>query len=199
MNAIEPESESKSEPERLVWCDLETTGLDPNNDLLLEVGFRITDLELNTLSQKSVLIWGPKYIDKIVQSKIEHIVWNMHKESQLFVDAKEHGTAITAARDVISNWLVQHDITVNDPICGSSVQFDRGWLDVWMPECINMFSYRNIDTSSIKEVCRRYNPVLYAKLDEDTSPKKLHRVQSDLTDTINEFKFYRDNFFFWRD
>ena len=185
--------------ERLIWCDIETTGLDPNKEMLLEVGFKITDLELNVLSETSELFWSDEYAEYCVKKNIDPYVWEMHSKSKLWDYAKRAGSSPYIARVGIIQWLEANNVTKNEPICGSSVQFDRGWLDVWIPEAIGQFSYRNIDVSTIKELCRRYNPELYAKLAEDVTPKKEHRALPDIDDTIEEFRGYRDSFLFWKD
>ena len=184
---------------RLVWTDIETSGLDPDECQMLEVGFRITDLELNTLAEKSVLIWNDTWVELLTEDKVNPLVWNMHIKSELWVDAALYGITLDVATEMLLDWFEENDVDNTEPLCGSSVQFDRGWLEAHMPEVISKFSYRNIDISSVKELCRRYNPVLYAKLDTEILPKKAHRVLSDLDDTISEFKFYRDNFLFWED
>ena len=123
----------------------------------------------------------------------------MHKKSKLWTVAQSGGSTPGEARTWIYEWIKSHGVSKNEPLCGSSVQFDRAWLDMWMPEVINQFSHRNIDISTLKELCRRYNPSLYAKLDDEVPPRKLHRALPDLDDTIAEFKFYRDSFLFWKD
>lgn len=185
--------------DRLVWCDIETTGLDPETCLILEVGFKITDLELNVLSEMSVLIWSPEYRKMCVESKIFPYVWNMHTKSGLWVDAPIDGVRLAEAREQISTFLEENHISTAEPLCGSSIQFDRKWLEVWMPECVELFSYRNIDISTLKELCKRYNPILYEKLNDEYQAAKQHRVLADIDDTLSEFKFYRDNFLFWKD
>lgn len=185
--------------DRLIWCDLETTGLDPDEDLLLEVGFKITDLELNVIADIQTYVWAPEYIKRITEGNIEPFVWKMHKKSYLFQDAAQNPCNIWTASTKVDKWLKANNVTNDEPLCGSSVQFDRGWLQVWMPQAIKQFSYRNIDISTLKELCRRYNPELYAKLNHEVPSRKLHRALPDLDDTIAEFKFYRDSFLFWKD
>jgi oligoribonuclease (3'-5' exoribonuclease) len=119
--------------DRLVWIDLETFGLKAATDPVLEIGFRITDLDLNVVDDFQCVIWE-------------------------------------------SPW------------------FDRDMLAMWYPKIDDLCSYRVIDVSSIKELCARYNPTVYARLDAETNPAKKHRVLPDMNDTINEFRFYRDNF-----
>jgi oligoribonuclease len=66
-----------------------------------------------------------------------------------------------------------------------------------MPESMDLFSYRNTDISTVKELCKRFNPVLSRKIAGDVIQKKLHRVLPDIDDTIAELEWYRDSFLFW--
>lgn len=182
--------------DRLVWTDIETTGLEPNQGVILEIGFVITDLDLNWLDQYSQLVWDkdtyPKY-----WSEAPEFVKNMHYDNDLYKEAESNGQKPAWVEANMQAWLQSRGINKEDPLCGSSVHFDRKWLAAHFPDAEALFSYRNIDNSSTKELCRRYNPQIYAKLDEDTKPLKLHRVIPDLEDSINEFEYYRDNFLFW--
>jgi oligoribonuclease len=178
--------------ERFTWTDIETTGLSPKDEQVVEVGFRITDLELRTLDEVSVLIWSESH-EKAAENAIP-LVKKMHAESKAFEDARANGVSPEEAFGTLERFLEYHKIGREDPLCGSSVQFDREFLRYHFPSIEVSFSYRNVDNSTVKELCRRKNPVLYSKLEEDTKPKKLHRVLPDLTDTINEARFYMDNF-----
>lgn len=177
---------------RLVWVDIETTGLDKETDVLLEVCFKITDLDLNVKSRFHSLIWMDNYLDK--WGNVIEVVREMHTKNKLINEAHERGSAIQIAESHLLEWLLRHDIGADDPLCGSSVQFDRDWLTYLMPNCMRFFSHRNIDVSTVKELCRRFNPTLFEKLEEDVKPKKLHRADPDIMDTIEEFRWYRDNF-----
>lgn len=182
---------------RLVWIDTETTGLVPEDGFILEIGIAVTDLDLVTFDEFHRLLWvSPGYDKYVTEAALGEQVWDMHNKSNLISDAVEGGVDPTAVQEDLLDWLKEIGLTKDEPMCGSSVQFDRKWLEHHFEPVADMFSYRNIDTSTIKEVCRRFNPIVYSRLDEVTQPKKLHRVLPDLEDTINEFQFYRDNFFF---
>ncbi len=193
--------------ERLIFVDSETTGLIPVEGFMLELGMRITDLSLNTIDEKYELIWSPVHEGFCKPEKIDPFVWDMHVKSGLWEAAKAYGRDISIVMDEFMSWLETHGVTPGlmiggaatpgaDPMVGSSVQFDREWITFHMEPLAVFFSYRNIDSSTIKELCRRYNPAVYERMDEFTQPQKLHRVESDLTDTIEEFGFYLTNFIF---
>lgn len=187
--------------DRLIWVDIETFGLNVETDFILEVGFRITDLELETIDDLQVSIWEtPGYDKRLEELTTDSWVYKTHTESGLFRACQAEGLTMDEADDRIRTFLSGYGIGKTDnkddkePLCGSSVQFDRSFLAYWLPDVEALFHYRNIDNSTIKELCRRYNRRIYSLLDETVKPEKKHRVLPDLTDTINEFSYYRDNF-----
>lgn len=184
--------------DRLVWCDTETMGLDPIGCPIVEIGFQITDLDLNPIDDFQTTIWSSPYSDTklVILLAQDEYVYDMHVTSGLWEEAQSAGISQKTALDRAIDFLERHGISTDDPLCGSSVQFDRLMLAAQYPSIEALFSYRNIDTSTVKELCRRYNPRVYDGLEASTDLKKLHRVLPDLEDTINEFAFYRDNFLF---
>lgn len=183
--------------DRLIWIDTETTGLEPAEGLILEIGIVVTDLDLRYQDSFHRVLWSsPGYDKYVTEATLGELVWTMHTSSGLITEAVEGGVDPTSVQEDLSEWLNDLMVDRTEPMCGSSIQFDRNWLEYHMTDIADLFSYRNIDISTIKELCRRYNPVIYGRLDEVTQPQKLHRVIPDIDDTINEFRFYRDNFLF---
>jgi oligoribonuclease len=181
-----------SEPaDLLVWIDTETTGLDPLTVQVLELGLIVTDLDLEPLHMFEVVI----HHDTITYES--ELVRKMHADSGLHAAVMEgQGLPMGHAEEAALNFIHKHVPKGAAPMCGSSVQFDRLMMEKHAPRLHGWFHYRNIDTSSIKETCRRYNPKVYAALETHTAPAKLHRVIPDLGDTLNEYQFYLDNFLF---
>lgn len=185
--------------DRFVWVDLETMGLDPEKDPIVEMGFRITDIDLNTIDDFEVQIWTSPYFDQCRENAIQYVK-DMHKQSGIYTDGPHLSTGAVTPEIALGealDWLRGHGIQKTEPLCGSSVQFDRSMLHEQYPDVEALFSYRNIDISTVKELCRRLNPDVYERLEEVAPAKKLHRVLSDLDDTISEFRFYRDEFLIW--
>lgn len=179
---------------RMIWVDVETFGLDPVKDYILEVGFVITDTELTVIDDFHALVWdSPEYNDRLSQPTLE-IIQKMHYESGLWDECDREGEPVQTVTERLLGWLDAHGVGRDDPLCGSSVQFDRGMLAAQFAEVEIKFSYRNIDTSTVKELCRRFNPEVYAQLEQITKPAKAHRVLSDIRDTIEEFSFYKNHF-----
>lgn len=183
--------------ERLIWVDIETTGLDYFDDHIIEVGFVVTDLYLNPLDTFHSFIWS-EAAKRRFDGAIE-LVKNMHNSSGLITSCIQDGKQIATVADKLNAWFQEIGVTKNDPLCGSSVQFDRTMLTRDFPESMELMSYRNIDISTVKELCKRYNPLLAKQLDLDVVPMKRHRSHPDIQDTLEEFQFYRDNFLWWKE
>lgn len=193
----------------LVWTDVETTGLDPEKELLLEVGVIITKDNLEEIDRRSWLIGYPNEedIDEL-KSSCTLFIQEMHENSGLW-DALRDGerawalkgegplVSLGTAELELRNWLdyrwvkdtVDPDNAVRPPLCGNNVPFDRSWLKVKMPKVLESVHYRNIDVSTLKEVARRFGPGVFEK-PEDRGEEKKHRAFDDLEWSIKEFRFY---------
>lgn len=179
--------------DRLVWVDMETTGLDPRLEVPLEIGFIITTLNLDVIDQWDCMIWdSPTYDERALDS----FIYKMHgpEGSLLLEEAQNEGIVAAEAFAEGLDWLNGHGLDGSEPMVGSSVQFDREWLFVHAPEIFSAFHYRNIDWSTVKELCRRYNPSVYSKIDQYTRKRETHRCLPDIEDSITEARFYLDNF-----
>jgi oligoribonuclease len=189
---------------KLIVIDTETTGLGLGvgiqDESILEVGMARFDLDTFEIEDSvSVLIH-----DRITQGvncmrNCSSFVYDMHQASGLWADRLVHGVTHNQADAILQRWLAdQVDFGYFDkdcgPMVGSSVQFDRRFLEWHMPGVAARFHYRNIDISTIKEMCRRLNPDVYAKLPLTVPRAETHRVLSDIDDTLGELKFYVDNF-----
>lgn len=181
--------------EQLMWLDIETTGLDPIRNVILEVGLVVTDLDLKPLDEMSVVIFEGYYPDHF--RNLDPFIRSMHMKNGLIKESHEHGITLREAQEKIEAFLLSHEVNPSlDPPCGSSVHFDRNFISEHMPEVDEMFHYRNIDISTMKELCRRYNPALFAKAPVLDKELVLHRAIPDIRDTLGEAKFYLDNFLF---
>lgn len=192
-------AETDKTTEFLVWVDIETFGL-KHNDPVLEVGVHITDLDLNTVATLSELVWGPTYREH--QKGADEWVVNTHTKNGLFEAAFKHGHPTPWVDDEMGGDLAkvfQEYGIIKPPWTGSSVHFDEGRLQFFFPKISALFGYRQVNVSTLKELCKRYNPELYAKLgtcDEYAPKREMHRVIPDLVDSVEEFRFYKENFLY---
>lgn len=173
----------------LVWCDIETMNLEPTAPIM-ELGFRVTDLDGIAIDTQSWLIWEEDTYKKYWENSTPDIVRDMHSKNKLWLEASSYGMSRREADEYASGWLTTHNYAGN-PICGNSVHADRAWLEAQMPYTFTSFHYRVVDNSSIKELCRRLNPKVYASLPDK---REAHRVGPDLVDSVAEYRFYLDNF-----
>jgi oligoribonuclease len=203
MPTSDTEKRVPDDDDLFILVDTETFGLNPQTDHILELGFVVADYNFEIVDSWAMVVWeNPHYQFRRIELREDatkgdekaQIVQEMHTKSGLWHDATQFGHPVEEVISEAKIFLDSYNVGKNDPMVGSSVQFDRLMLEAQMPEIFDKFSYRNIDTSTLKELCRRLNPDIYERLDETTLPKKLHRVEPDLEDTLKEFKFYVDNF-----
>lgn len=189
--------------DRMIWLDIETFGLRPGYDPVIEIGFVITDLDMIVTDELQIAVWNRSREERYQELKrkvktgaasdSEAFIFDMHTKNGLFAFAREMGKVPGRAAETMISFLSRNKIS-SEPLCGSSVHFDRTHLDAGWPYLLENFSYRNIDISSLKELCMRFNPHMYSKMQDDVRLSKSHRVISDIEDSIEEFKWYRDNF-----
>ena len=173
--------------DRLVWIDLEMTGLNPETSVILEIAAVVTNGSLTTVAE------GPDiaihYPDKILQN-IERWSKKQHESSGLLERVKASSVDCRKAEQAVLRFLSKHCKKGQSPLCGNSVWQDRRFLIRYMPRLEAFFHYRNIDVSSIKELAKRWYPSLpvYKK-------KKAHLALSDIQESINELRYYREKVF----
>lgn len=177
------------QPDQLVWTDIETTGLAVKDEVVLEVGFAITNLDLEIIDERHWLVWDPEYYGRVVETMIPFVA-EMHTKNGLLDDARKHGLDPRFVAYEMVEMVQEWGINSDDPLCGSSVGFDRDHLKQLAPSAMAAFSYRNGDVSSFKEMVRRYKPAAYNRMQIEIIPRKEHRTQPDIIDTLEEFRFY---------
>ncbi len=171
--------------DKIVWIDCEMTGLDLERDALIEVAVLVTDSELNQLGDgvDVVIACPPEALESMPP-----VVREMHEASGL-LDELADGTTMTDAQAQVLAYIREHVPEAGKaPLGGNSVATDRGFLARDMPELDEWLHYRMVDVSSIKELARRWYPRVYFN-----APKKHggHRALADITESIEELKFYR--------
>jgi oligoribonuclease len=174
--------------QNLVWIDMEMTGLDPEENVVLEIATIITDKDLNVLAQGPVIA-----IHQSDEELAKMDDWNVntHTKSGLVarVKASEHDEARAVAEtlDFIRQWVPER----TSPLCGNSIGQDRRFMVKHMGELEAFFHYRNVDVSTIKELVRRWQPEL---LDQFTKSGS-HQALDDIRESIAELQFYRSHVF----
>lgn len=171
----------------LIWIDLEMTGLDPERDRIIEIATIVTDSELTVLAEGPVLA-----IHQSEQQLALMDDWNQrtHSESGLIervrVSQYTEAQAQQLTLDFLSQWVPNNA----SPICGNSIGQDRRFLVKYMPELESWFHYRAIDVSTLKELARRWNPMVL----NGFVKKGTHQALGDIRESIAELAWYRENF-----
>jgi len=185
----------------LLFVDMETTGLNANTEVPLEVGLCLTDDEGNLVSEKKWRLLEDKrhFHNCIAAAKQHEIVGPMHEKSGLWDDIAHFGGLSRWEVDVkMVEWMTDQGIPEGEiPMTGNSIgSLDRPFALVHFPKFNEYLSYRNVDLSSVKELCKRLNPELYEQLRPIVENKEsaTHRVLDDNHACIQEYKAYIDNF-----
>lgn len=171
----------------LIWIDLEMTGLDSDNDKIIEIATIVTDSELNILAEGPMIAIHQS--DEIMKGMDE---WNtnQHGQSGLTKRVKESAANEAEAERVTIEFLREYVPEGKSPMCGNSICQDRRFLYRSMPDLEKYFHYRNLDVSSLKELAARWSPTVYKGFSKSSS----HLAMDDTRDSINELKYYREHF-----
>lgn len=173
--------------ERLVWIDVETTGLNPKKDLLLEVAMVITDRKLNVLEERSCVIFHDQLS---IQARLTPVTWQMHTNNGLLQDVKHSSFEMDAAEVLFLDLLQVTNVPVKKGIlAGSSVHFDRAFLRENMPLLEAFFYHRMFDVSALKTAAQMWRPELVP------DQMKAHRAMDDIKESIALAQHFRDKFF----
>jgi oligoribonuclease len=177
-----------SDDDRLVWVDLEMTGLDVDTDVIVEIACIVTDSNLEALDDGIQLV---VHADADELARMSDFVREMHRKSGLLPEIEKSSTDVAAAQAATLAYVKGHVRTPSTaPLCGNSIGTDRRFLAKYMRDLDDYLHYRSIDVSSLKELCRRWYPAVYRK-----RPNKAeqHRALDDIRESIDELRFYRAN------
>jgi oligoribonuclease len=170
--------------------DLEMTGLDPDNDVVVEIASLVTDDMLTIVAEGPDLVLGAPP-EKL--AGMNEVVRRMHERSGLVEAIIASTVTVEEAAAATLEFVRQHvDKPQAAPLCGNSIGMDRRFLARHMPELEAYLHYRSVDVSSVKELCRRWNPAICS-----AAPKKHggHRALGDVRESVAELAYYRDHFF----
>lgn len=177
---------NQANDDNLIWIDLEMTGLDTDNDSILEIATIVTDKELNVLAE------GPVFAIRHEVDRLESMdTWNRNQHSrsglwqQVLDSTTDHGQAEQATLEFLKAWTAPG----KSPMCGNSICQDRRFLHRQMPRLERYFHYRNLDVSTLKELARRWAPTIARGLSKESA----HTALSDIRDSIDELRYYRQH------
>ena len=172
---------------RLIWIDMEMTGLVPESDHVLEVAVVITDSELNTVAEGPVLV---VHQDNAILDAMDDWNKNTHGRSGLIDRVKSSVLSDAQVEAQMISFLQEYVPSGVSPMCGNSICQDRRFLARWMPRLESYFHYRNLDVSTLKELVKRWKPEIAKGLKKQGK----HEALADIYESIEELKYYREHF-----
>ena len=171
----------------LVWVDMEMTGLEPDTDKIIEVAVVVTDMHLNVLAEGPVFAihQSDETLDKMDN-------WNKgtHGKSGLIDRVKASTVTEEEAQEKLIAWLKQYVPANKSPMCGNTICQDRRFMVRGMPKLEAFFHYRNLDVSTLKELCKRWKPELASGFKKHQK----HTALADIIESIEELRYYREHF-----
>jgi oligoribonuclease len=178
----------KPKASNLIWIDLEMTGLDTDNDKIIEIATIVTDAELNILAEGPVLAIFQS--DAILTAMDD---WNTKQHTGSGLAERVRASAVNEAMAEAQTveFLAKYVSAGKSPMCGNSICQDRRFLYRCMPKLEQYFHYRHLDVSTIKELASRWRPELLKGIKK----KSRHRALDDIRDSIDELRYYREHFF----
>ena len=175
---------------RIVWVDLEMTGLDPSRHVIVEVAALVTDAELNIIDEGVDLV---VHATDTELAEMDDFVTQMHSDNGLLDDIKASQVSLAEAEDAVLGLVEKHcDPAHPAPLAGNSIATDRTFIRAQMPRLDAALHYRMIDVSTVKELSRRWFPKAYFN-----QPQKgmAHRALADIVESIRELDYYRRSVF----
>ncbi|MEX1216966.1 MAG: oligoribonuclease [Acidimicrobiales bacterium] len=173
----------------LAWIDLEMTGLDTANNVIVEIATLLTDDSLEIIAE------GPNLVvhqPPAALALMDEFVLAMHTRSGLLPEIEASTVSLQQANDATMAFLREHIAEPRTvPLCGNSIGTDRRFLAIFMPEIEEFLHYRSVDVSTVKELIKRWNPTILKG-----APRKAegHRALDDIKESVYELRYYRDTF-----
>jgi oligoribonuclease len=174
--------------DRLVWVDMEMSGLLPETDRILEIAMIVTDGDLNIVAEGPVLV---VHQEDAVLDRMD--AWNKGAHSKSGLIDKVKASTLTEAEVEAEclAFLKQHVKSSISPMCGNTIHQDRRFMNRYMPKLEAYFHYRNIDVSTIKELCKRWQP----EVAKGFSKQQAHTALADIIESVEELRYYREKLF----
>ncbi len=172
---------------RLIWIDLEMTGLKPDADRIIEVALVITDHALETVAQAPVFV---VHQDDAALDAMDSCNKSTHGRSGLVDNVKASTMTEADVEQAALAFLREHVPAKASPMCGNTICQDRRFLARFMPALEDWFHYRSLDVSTLKELVRRWKPDLMKGIPKEGK----HEALADILESIAELRYYREHF-----
>jgi len=172
---------------RLVWCDLEMTGLDVGTNAIIELGLVITGPDLKPIAEYEAAVWQPEE----ALGRMEPFVREMHTKNGLLERVRKSDVSLRTVEKEATKLVLQHCEYGEGLLCGNSIHTDRAFITRYLPGFDRSLHYRMVDVSSLKIITRAWYPNAPGRSKVDAS----HTVLSDIRASIAELAYYQQTFF----
>jgi oligoribonuclease len=171
----------------LIWLDMEMTGLDPERERIIELAMIVTGSDLETVAESPV--WVVHQPESLLDAMD---AWNKgtHGRSGLIERVRASTLDEAAVEAAALSFVRQYAAQGASPMCGNTIGQDRRFMVRYMPSLEAWFHYRSIDVSTLKELCRRWNPGIARGFTKASA----HTALADVRESIEELKYYRKHF-----
>ncbi len=186
-SAEETPTKTSTDESRLIWLDMEMTGLDPDRDRVIEIAVVVTDANLEIIAEAPVYVIHQS--DEVLGGMDS---WNTstHARSGLTDKVRASTTSEADVEAALIAFLKRHVPRGKSPMCGNSICQDRRFMARAMHKLEAFFHYRNLDVSTLKELCKRWKPEVAASFKKHQK----HEALADIHESIAELKHYREHF-----
>jgi oligoribonuclease len=171
----------------LIWVDMEMTGLRPEVDRIIEVAAIVTDGDLNVIAESEA--FAVHQPDGVLDAMDQ---WNTATHGRSGLTDRVRASTMTEAhaQEAMLAFLRPLVPPGKSPMCGNSICQDRRFMARYMPLLESYFHYRNLDVSTLKELCKRWRPEVAKGFDK----RSAHTALADIRESIDELRYYRERF-----
>lgn len=168
----------------IIWVDTETTGLLPAKERLLEVACIITDDQLNEVARYEAVTSEAKFVDF---AKVDPYVLDMHFKNGLWQESLMRGKARIGVDSELHTFIKENGAEKSQ-LAGSTISFDRNFIEMHLPFANSLLHYRNIDVTTFNETARRFWPSVHEVRPRGTG--STHRAMADIEESLNVMRYY---------
>jgi oligoribonuclease len=174
--------DKKAIPTKLLWVDLEMTGLDAQKDVILEVAAEITDFNFKTLASYEAIVQQPQ--KTVVERMQKNIWWKDYPANRdEFIQKVQHGKPSTEVEQDLITLITEQFGDEPAILAGNSIHNDRKFIERWWPALDLKLHYRMLDVSSLKIFMQGRHGVEFEK-------REVHRAFDDIQASIAELQYY---------